>query len=347
MAKKSKKTIGLLLLVAGLLIAGGGIWFYRMIYLGNVELGGKHSEIFYIRTGWTYEDVLNSLEEKHIIENKSTFDWVAKLKKYNSNIKPGRYRVLENMSNRALVNMLRKGEQEPVRFTFNAVHTKEQLASRVGGKLEADSAALLNMLNDDQFASRYGLNTNTVMSLFIPDTYEFYWTTTAEAFMDRMSKEYKKFWTEDRRERAKAIGLSQSEVMTLASIVQEEQSRYDDEKPVIAGVYMNRLKANMPLQSDPTVRYVLGDFTVNRILTQDLKIDSPYNTYLHTGLPPGPISFPDASSVDAVLNYKKHHYMYMCAEFGTSRHNFAETFEAHKLNALKYREALDKNGIRR
>jgi UPF0755 protein len=243
--------------------------------------------------------------------------------------------------------MLRKGEQEPVHFTLNAVHTKVQLASRVGGKLEADSIALLNMLNDDAYLSRYGMNVNTILSLFVPQTYEFYWTTSAEAFMERMAREYKKFWNEERKGKARAIGLSQTEVVTLASIVEEEQSRFDDEKPLIAGVYMNRLKAHMPLQSDPTVRYALGDFSVNRVLSEDLRTPSPYNTYLHAGLPPGPICFPEPSSVDAVLNYKKHNYIYMCAEFGTGRHHFAETFEQHKLNAQRYRDALDKNGIKR
>jgi UPF0755 protein len=347
MTTKSHKPLFRILLVAGLLLGGGGLWFYRIVYLSNVELGAKHSEYFYVHTGWTYADVLNSLEEHKIIKSRSSFDWVSKLKKYDKNIKPGRYRILENMSNRALINMLRKGEQEPVHFTLNAVHSKQQLASRVGGKLEADSLVLLHMLNDDAYLSRFGMNSNTILTLFVPETYEFYWTTSAEEFMDRMAKEYKKFWTDDRKSRAHSIGLSQTEVITLASIVQEEQSRYDDEKPVIAGVYLNRIHDHMPLQSDPTVRFVLGDYTVNRILSEDLHIESPYNTYLHTGLPPGPICFPEASSVDAVLNHQKHKYLYMCAEFGTGRHNFAETFEQHKANARRYREALDEAGIKR
>jgi UPF0755 protein len=191
------------------------------------------------------------------------------------------------------------------------------------------------------------MNANTILSLFVPETYEFYWTTSAESFMERMAKEYKKFWNDERKAKAKEIGLSQTEVVTLASIVQEEQSRFDEEKPVIAGVYMNRLKEHMPLQSDPTIRFALGDFTVNRVLSEDLRTPSLYNTYLHTGLPPGPICFPEPSSVDAVLNYKKHHYIYMCAEFGTGHHHFAETFEQHKINAQRYRDALDKNGIKR
>ncbi len=347
MTKKPGRSFLRILLVLALFIGGAGFWLYKMVYLSNVELGAKRSEFFFVHTGWTYTDVVNALEEHKVIKNRRSFEWVAKLKKYDKNIKPGRYRILENMSNRSLVNLLRSGEQEPVHFTLNAVHTKEQLASRVGGKLEADSSALLHLLNDDVFLSKYGMNTNTILTLFIPQTYELLWVTTPEEFIERNAKEYKKFWTEERKAKAKAIGLSQTEVIILASIVQEEQSRFDDEKPVIAGVYLNRLRDHMPLQSDPTVRYALGDFMVSRVLSEDLKTESPYNTYLHTGLPPGPICFPEVSSIDAVLNHQKNKYIYMCAEFGTGRHNFAVDFEQHKINAKRYREALDANGIRR
>jgi UPF0755 protein len=347
MAGKSRKSLLVVCFVVAILITVAGLGLYAIIYRSNVELGEKHSEYLFVRSNWTYADVVNSLVERKIISSKRSFEWVAHAKKYDIAVKPGRYRILDHMNNSALVNLLRKGDQEPVHFTLNAVHTKEQLASRVGGKLEADSVALLNMLNDDALLGRYGFTSATVLSMMIPNTYEFYWVSTAEDFMDRMAKEYKKFWNETRRSKARAIGLTQTEVSILASIVQEEQTRYDDEKPTIAGLYLNRLREHMPLQSDPTVRYALGDFTVNRILSEDLRTPSPYNTYLHTGLPPGPICFPDASSIDAVLNHKKSNYLYMCAEFGTGRHNFSETFETHKLNAQRYREALDKNGIRR
>jgi len=347
MASKKGKLLIVICFLLAVVLAGGGLWFYSLVYRSNVELGERHSEFFYIRSNWSYTDVLNALADKKFIRNRNSFDWVARLKKYDKEVKPGRYRILENMSNSALVNMLRKGDQEPVRFTLNAVHTKEQLASRVGGKLEADSVALLNMLNNDAFLSKFGLNSNTILSLFIPNTYQFNWTSTAEDFMERMAKEYKKFWNEERRSKAKEIGLSQTEVIILASIIQEEQSRYEDEKPIIAGLYLNRLREHMPLQSDPTIRYALGDYSVNRILSEDLKIASPYNTYLHKGLPPGPIGFPEVSSIDAVLNFRKTNYLYMCAEFGTGRHDFASTFEQHKQNAQRYRDALDKNGIKR
>ncbi|HXC03886.1 MAG TPA: endolytic transglycosylase MltG [Bacteroidia bacterium] len=337
----------IILILIAVVLAVGSFWLFRMVYLGNVDLDGKKVEYFYVRSNWTYDDVVKALEDKHLIKNRTSFEWVAKLKKYNHQVKPGRYRLTESMSNSALVNMLRRGDQDPVHFTLNAVRTKEQLASRVGGKLEADSTALLNILNDDAYLSKFGMTSDNIMSLFIPDTYEFMWTSTSEQFMDRMAKEYKKFWTEDRKAKAKTMDMTQSQVMTLASIVQEEQNRFADERPVIAGVYINRLKEGMRLQSDPTVRFAIGDFNATRFYSSDTHVESPYNTYLHKGLPPGPICFPDASSVDAVLNYKKSNYLYFCAEYGTGRHLFAQTFEEHETNAHKYHEALDKAGIKR
>jgi UPF0755 protein len=347
MAGQTNKTLRYLVFALLLVLLGFAFWLYRIVYVDNVDLANRRAEYFFIHTGWTYPDVLNGLVEGKFIRNRQSFEWVAKLKKYEKFVKPGRYHIQDNMSNSALINLLKKGDTDPVHFTFNLVHSKTQLASRVGGKLEVDSVDLLNKLNDDAFLSRYGFNSNNILGMFIPNTYSFPWTTTTTAFLDEMAKEYRKFWTEERKAKAKLMGLGQTEVITLASIVQEEQNRYDDEKPIIAGVYMNRLKTKMPLQSDPTVRFALGDYSLNRILSSDLKTESPYNTYHHTGLPPGPICFPDASSVDAVLNYKKHKFVYMCAEFGTGRHNFSETFEQHKVYAQRYREALDRNGIKR
>ncbi len=347
MAEKPKKRFLTFFLILAFLLTGTGLWVYVWVYRSNVELGDRRGEYFYIRDHETYPEVVSNLVERHVIRNRSSFEWVAHLKKYDTNVKPGRYHITEKMSNNTLVNLLRKGDAEPVHFTLNAVRTKEQLASRVGGKLEADSTALLRMLNDDAYLSRFGMNSTTVLTLFIPNTYEFLWVSSAEDFMDQMARDYKKFWSEERRTQAKALGLSQTEVVILASIVQEEQTRYQDERQVIAGLYLNRLKEHMALQSDPTVRYALGDFTLNRVLNEDLHIASPYNTYLHTGLPPGPICFPEPASVDAVLTPAKHKFLYMCAEYGTGRHNFSETFEQHKIYAQRYREALDKNGIKR
>lgn len=333
-----------------ILIGGGGALYmaYRLIYKTNVNLDGKKSQIIYIPTGSDFNDVMGILTEKNILLNTSSFEWLAERKKYKENIKPGKYRILSKMGNNELVNLLRAGIQEPVKIFFEGVRTKNQLVSRVCIRLEADSSELRDKLSDNEYLSKYGLNENTALTLFIPNTYEFFWNTSADEFITKMATEYKKFWTDDRKAKAKKTGLSQSEVAILASIVQAEQSRFDEEKSTIAGLYLNRLKKEMPLQSDPTLIYALGDFTVNRVLNIDKKIDSPYNTYLNTGLPPGVICLPEVSSIDAVLNYETNDYIYMCAkEDFSGRHYFAKTYDQHCIYAAKYREALNKRNINR
>jgi len=332
------------------LLAGGGAAYmaYRFVYKPNVNLGEKKSQVIYIPTGSTFIDVLGILTEKNILVSTASFEWLAEKKKYKENIKPGKYRVLSRMGNNELLNLLRAGIQEPVKIFFEGVRTKDQLVTRVCIRLEADSNELLDKLNDNEYLSKYGLNENTALTLFIPNTYEFFWNTSVDQFMDKMATEYKKFWTDARKAKAKQIGLSQSEVTILASIVQAEQSRFDDEKPTIAGLYINRLNKEMPLQSDPTLIYALGDFTVNRVLNVDKKIDSPYNTYMNKGLPPGVICLPEPSSIDAVLNYNKNDYIYMCAKDDFSgKHYFAKSYDQHCIYAAKYREALNKRNINR
>lgn len=354
MAKKTgtsflKKVLVALLLV--ILIGGGTAAYFgwKLFYKTNVSVGEKKSEIFYIRTGDTYEDVLNSLYEQKLIKDPASFEWLAEKKNLKSNIHPGRYRILAKMSNNELVNLLRAGLQEPVQVPFHGLRTKEQLITRVCRRLEADSIELGELLNDDDhLGKKYGFNSTTVMTLFIPKTYEFYWNTSAEQFMDKMAEEYKKFWTAERKAKAEKMGLSQSEVSILASIVQSEQWKYNDEKEVVAGLYMNRIKMGMPLQSDPTLIYAIGDFTITRVLNADKKIDSPYNTYKYKGLPPGPICLPETSSIDAVLNYKEHDYLYMCAkEDFSGKHYFSKTYEQHCIYAKMYQEALNTRGIKR
>jgi UPF0755 protein len=339
--------ITLLILVIG--AAGVGYYIYKEIYSANVFLDGKKSLVIFVPTGSDYKQLLNILNENKVIKDQRSFDWVAEKKKYKSNVKPGRYRVLAGMSNDELVNMLRSGNQEPITLTFNNIHTKQQLAGRVGSKLEADSTELLKMLNDaDYLKDKLGLNKDNVLSLFIPNTYEFYWNTSGEEFMNRMAKEYKSFWTAERKAKAKTADLSQTQVAVLASIVQCEQTVFNDEKSVIAGLYMNRLKKEMPLQSDPTLIYALGDFSIQRVLDKDKDIDSPYNTYKNTGLPPGPICVPEISSLDAVLNYQKNDYIYMCAkEDFSGKHNFSKTYEQHCIYAKKYQKALNDRNIKR
>ncbi len=335
-------TLLIILVVGGV----GGYYAYKTIYQSNVNLGDKKSEIIYIPTGSTFEDVIRILGDNNILKNRSTFELLAKKKKYIDNIKPGKYRVLAKMSNNALVNLLRAGIQEPIKINFNGLHTVDEFVSRVGRRIEADSNSLQEAIRDNGYLSKYGFNQDNIQALFIPNTYEFYWNTSVDEFFERMAKEYKLFWNEERKSKAKKIGYSQTEVITLASIVQGEQCCDNDEKKIIAGLYINRLNDQMPMQSDPTVIFAIGDFTIKRVSTEQTRYNSPYNTYVNVGLPPGPIGFAQQSSIDAVLNYEKSDYIYMCAKEDLSgKHYFAKTYEQHCVYAKKYRDALNAKNI--
>ena len=349
MAKKKKSfllKIFISLFVITLLGVGAGV--YWILKKPNVSLGDKKSKIIYIKTGSSFEDVLGVLYDNNVLINRTSFEWLAERKNYKKNIKPGKYRVLARMGNNELINLLRAGVQEPVDIILSNIRTKEQLVSRVCLRLEADSIEMSDKLNDNTYMGKYGFNSANAIALFIPNTYQFYWNTSADQFMDRMAKEYKKFWTDGKKQKAKETGLSQADVITLASIVQAEQYRFNDEKKIIAGLYLNRLKIKMPLQSDPTLIFASGNFSICRVLNEDKEIDSPYNTYKNSGLPPGPICLPELSSVDAVLNYQPNNYIYMCAkEDFSGRHNFSKTLDQHNIFAAKYRVALNKKNIKR
>jgi len=319
------------------------------LYLGinepNVNLNGNKSTYIYIPTGANYNDVTNILYKHNLIINRSSFEWVAEKKNYINHIKPGRYKIKSKMSNNALVNLLRSGKQEPINLVFNKIRTKERFAGIISNQIEADSTSILNRLNDSDYLKKYNKNKATAMSLFIPNTYELYWNTSTDKFINRMYIEYKKFWNKARLNKAKKLNMSPTDIIILASIVEEETIK-NDEKPTVAGVYINRLHKNIRLQADPTVRFAIGDFEVKRILNKHLKIDNPYNTYKYNGLPPGPICIPTISSIDAVLNYKHHNYLYFCAKDDFSGyHSFAKTLKEHNKNASKYRSALNKNKI--
>jgi len=320
--------------------------FYGRIFEANVSLDEEQA-LFYIPTGSDFEFVIDQLDKEGIIENRKSFRWVAVKKGYDMNVKPGRYKINNGISNNVLVNMLRSGRQDPVMVVFNNVRTLDQLAGKVSRYLEADSATFASYLSGADLVPKYGLEPETFTTMFIPNTYEFFWTTTPEDFTERMAKEYKKFWAGERDRKARQMGMTRSEVVTLASIVDEE-TLFDDENQRVAGVYMNRLEKGIPLQADPTLKFALGDFTVKRILNEDKKIDSPYNTYKYRGLPPGPISIPSVSAIDGVLNYEKHSYIYMCAKADFSGyHAFAKTLSQHNQNAREYQKELNKNRIYR
>ena len=320
---------------------------YKAVYQSNVQLGEKKSEIIYIPTGASFTDVLYILNKHQILKNQASFEWVAEKKNYKKNIKPGKYRVLARMSNNKLVNLLRAGIQEPVEINFNGIRTKQQLISRLAVRLEADSADLYQALNNNNYLRKFGFNAQNVLALFIPNTYEFYWNTSVDEFFEKMHNEYSKIWNEERMKKSRNMRLSPVQVSILASIVQAEQCCDYEEKRKIAGLYLNRLRKGMLLQSDPTVIYGIGNFNIQRVSYEQLRSDSPYNTYRYKGLPPGPIAFTKVSSIDAVLNYEENDYIYMCAkEDFSGMHYFSKNFRKHCEYADKYRRALNQRNIR-
>jgi len=317
---------------------------YSRVFVPNVVLESEH-ELLYIPTGSSYEDVIKTLEEQGIIENTRSFNWVALKKGYDTRVKPGRYKVRNGSSNNELVNMLRSGDQDPVMVVFNNVRTLDNLAGKVAQYLEADSVEFATFLSGTDLPSSYGFDAATFTSMFVPETYEFYWTTTPEEFTDRMKKEYEKFWEGERDRKAKGMEMTREEVTTLASIVDEE-TLFDDENSRVAGLYINRLEQGIPLQADPTLKFALGDFSRQRILNEDKEIDSPYNTYKFKGLPPGPITIPSVAAIDGVLDYEKHRYIYMCAKADFSGyHAFARTYSQHMKNAREYQRVLNSRRI--
>jgi len=318
---------------------------YKAIFLPSVDTGSDADKYLYIRTGSEFEDVMSDLKNLKILSDEKGFDWLAKKKNYAANIHPGRYRIERNMTNNELLNMLRSGTQLPLMVTFNNIRTLDDLAGAIGRQLEPDSIDFLKVFRDDNVMAEYSFSRETFSSMFIPNSYEFYWNTSAKRFVERMSAEYATFWSKGRFTKAQTIGLSPVEVSVLASIVDQE-SLHNDENPRIAGVFINRIRAKIPLQSDPTIIYAWKDFSMRRVLNKHKTIDSPYNTYIHRGLPPGPISIPSVSAIDAVLNYEKHSYLYFCAKDDFSGyHNFAKTLTQHNENARLYQKALNRRKI--
>lgn len=322
-----------------------GFHFYINMFSINTPLKLENN-VLLIPTGSTLQDVIDSLKVNGQIINENHFKWTANKMDYNDEtIKRGRYIIKAPANNKTIVSLLRGGRQTPLQLTIQNVRTIEQLAGRVAAKLEFDSIDLIEYFNL-HFDSLTGTTPPTRLTRFIPNTYEFYWTVSPEDFCKRMLKEFDRFWTPDLRTKAENIGLTIEEVYTLASII-EKETNYNPEKPRMAGVYLNRIKEGIPLQADPTIVFALGDFEIKRILYGHLLIDSPYNTYKNLGLPPGPIFMPGLASINAVLDKEDHHYLYFCArptEDGPG-HAYAETLQAHHVNAERYQEWLDHQGI--
>ena len=341
MKKKSRILLLTLLLLAtvGILAAFN---FYGTFYYNNVKKLDKPQDIRIYRD-YTYDQLIDAVLQSGAIDNEKTFLRAAKAMKLRDSFRPGLYRLKPGMGNKALVRMLAKGWQQPVRLVIPGYYRNlDRFADFLGEQLEASSEAFSQALNDSRVAVRYGFQPQTFIGMFIPNTYEVWWTVTPEEFLERMHKEYEKFWTEERDAKAQAIGLTREEVSTLASIVIEE-TKYEPEMARVAGVYMNRLNRDMLLQADPTVIFAVGDPNLKRVLNRHLETDSPYNTYKYAGLPPGPITMPPVAAIDAVLNYERHDYLYFCAKDSfDGQHVFAKTLTAHNENARRYQRALSR-----
>jgi len=333
------------IIVAALVILIGGYFalnLYKVYFAPNVTENQKY---LYIKTGSNYDSLVDNLKNKDILKSISSFATAAGKMNLPNNVKPGRYRLKKGMTNRALINMIKAGNQEPVKLKFQNIRKKENFAAYLASNLEADSLSFISVLDSTPLISKYGFNQDNVYAMFIPNTYEMYWNTSPADFFDRMHKEYEKFWNADRKQKAASLNLTPQQVYTLASIVDAE-ALYDKEMPIIAGLYLNRLNKGVLLQADPTVIFANNDFTVKRVTNKLLQVQSLYNTYKYAGLPPGPIMMPSINAIDAVLNRDKNDYIYMCAkEDFSGYHNFAVTKEQHEINAKKYREALNKRNI--
>lgn len=321
-------------------------YFYQMFKGANILLD-KPDMAITIEKGETFSELRAKLYDAQIVQEAVSFSFVAKVLDYQEAVKPGVYVLKSGMSNLDAVRMLRAGAQVPVDITFNNVRLKNELAEKITANTGMEASEFEALLSDEAFLEDYEVNADNSMAVFLPDTYEVYWTITPEELFEKMYKAHKQFWNAERRQKAEALDLTPVQVSILASIVQAE-TIMSDERAKVAGLYLNRLRKNMYLQADPTVKYALGDFAIQRILTKDTRVNSPYNTYVNRGLPPGPINLPSIASIQSVLNYEKHDYLYMCAkEDFSGYHSFAETLSEHNRNASKLHKALNQRRIYR
>lgn len=340
-----------LLVIAAIVVVGvavvAGLACRRFLWAPVLNIPDGDKVTLYIPTGATYDDVLVLLSADNKLADPEAFGVMAQLMGYPGLVKSGKYELTAGLSARKLVGLLRSGQQVPVRVTFSGIRDVEHLAGVVARNLEADSLSLLLAMRDTALMSEYGFTPATAVAMYLPDSYDVWWDLSPEAWVKRMAYEYNAFWTPERKAKADSIGLSPIEVSTLASIVQEESNVLEDQK-IIAGLYLNRLRIGMPMQACPTVKFALGDFTIRRVTLANTQVDSPYNTYIHPGLPPGPIRITSKRVLDAVLNNTPSDYLYMCARpDGSGRHDFARTLVQHQRNAANYHSSLNKKNIYR
>lgn len=335
---KPNKRLILFLLIS---ILGISFSFYafQIVYTPNI-LVEKENRLFLVEEGDSFKDIQKKLHEGNYVQDLVSFSFLGRITGYDDQIKPGRYVLKTNMTNLEALRILRSGKQEPVRITFNNVRLTRDLAEKITKNLDMSPEEFEVALIDFAMTNKYGFTKDNVMTIFIPNTYEVYYNIAPEALIKRMYNEYENFWNEERKAKAKETGLTPIEVSILASIVQAETIK-EEEAPLVASLYINRLKKGMPLQADPTLKFALGDFAIKRILNVHKEIDSPYNTYTHAGLTPGPINLPEIWALEAVLNYKHTDYYYMCAkEDFSGYHNFTNDYQEHMNNARRYQRAL-------
>ncbi len=341
-----KKKIALIIIPILLICIVFAYSLYSKIYIKNVE----QTAYIYIPSHSNFNTILELVSP--FLKDQKSFVWVAEKKNYPNKIRAGKFKITKGMSNDDLVDHLRGGKAETINLTFNNQDAFDKLAGRVANQIEADSVSVLTAMSDESFFKKHDFNSKTALVMYIPNSYNFYWNTSAEEFRDKMQKEYQRFWNKKRLEKAKKQNLTPLEVSILASIVQKETATVS-ERPIVAGLYLNRLKDFWPLQADPTIIFAMKqkygeEIDIKRVLNKDLTIDSPYNTYSNFGLPPGPIGMPDISSIDAVLNPAQHKYYYMCASVeNIGKHVFAKSLQEHNINANKYQKWINQQGIKR
>jgi UPF0755 protein len=332
---------GFYLILAACLAVTAFLWI--VVFKPNVK--PDTALRIYLPSGSSFESLTDTLRSSGALKSERNFLITAKLKSFDRSLKSGSYLIEPGMNNSEIVNMLRSGKQAAVNVTFNNIRTLDELAARVGSQIEADPAALLRFFDDESNYSADGFTRQTLISVFLPDTYQLYWSLDPKGLYRRMLKEYKTFWNDERLASANALKLTPVEVSILASIIVEEAAKAD-EMPRIAGVYLNRLRKGIPLQADPTVKFAVNDFTIRRVLNEHLEVDSPYNTYKYSGLPPGPVRCPPKPSLEAVLKAEKHEYLFFVAKADFSGyHHFSRTLSEHNRYAAAYRRELNKRRI--
>lgn len=333
-----RKITVLFMLVFTILLSSFAFYAYQVVSSPNILIGQERRELI-VAPDDTFKSLQNKLYDRHYVNDLVSFSLLARIMKYDKYMKPGRYLLEADMSNLEAIRLLRSGNQAPVKITFNNIRLMEDLGERITanlmiGKAEFD-VALIRFISKSNVFDEY-----SIISMFVPNTYEVYYNVTGDELVEKMRAEFYRFWNSARMEKAKSLGLSPAEVVTLASIVNAESVKREESK-IIAGLYINRLKRGIPLQADPTLVFANGDFSLKRVLNEHKEVDSPYNTYKNKGLPPGPVNMPPIAVIDAVLNYAKHNYIYMCAkEDFSGYHYFAETYAEHEANARRYQRRL-------